>query len=54
MCKIYDKNNGERIVTIVQMIANRLFPLRFVKHRRGLAFDGFEGKGKLWHLIFGN
>lgn len=28
-CVIYDKNHGNRLVTIVPMTKNRLFPLNF-------------------------
>jgi len=51
-CVIYDKNNGHRLVTIVSMINNRLFPLKFGGYFSQLANVAMEYKNWLWHMRY--
>jgi len=40
--KIYDKNNGGRLVTIVYMIENKLFPIKFLEKDGGYVLMGIK------------
>lgn len=31
ICKLYDKNHGGRLVTIIQMIVNKIFLVNFLE-----------------------
>ena len=53
-CVIYDKNRGNKVVTIVPMSENKLFPLKFGSQRAALANVSIENKGWLWHLRYGH
>ena len=44
MSKIYDKNYGIRLVTIVHMIANKLFQLKILEKDGGFVFVAIEDK----------
>jgi len=54
MCKIYDKNHGKRLVTIVHMTKNKLFPFKFLEKDGGYVFMGIEDKSKLWNMRLGH
>jgi len=54
MCKIYDKNHDERLVTTIQMTTNKLFPVKFLELDGGFIFVGIENKNALWHIRLGN
>jgi hypothetical protein len=43
-CIIYDKNKGNRVVTVVPMSKNRMFPLMFGEHNNHLANMVYEEK----------
>jgi hypothetical protein len=51
---IYDKNRGNRVVTVVPMSNNRMFPLMFGEHNNHLANMSYEEKNWLWHLKYGH
>ena len=53
-CTIYDKNRGNRVVTVVPMSKNRMFPLMFGEHNNHLANMAYEEKSWLWHLRYGH
>lgn len=53
-CVIFDKNHGNRLVIIVPMSKNRLFPLKFGGQRAQLANVSIEKKRWLWHLRHGH
>ena len=53
-CVIYDKNRGNKVVTIVPMSENKLFPLKFGSQGAALANVSIENKGWLWHLRYGH
>ena len=53
-CTIYDKNKGNRVITIVPMTRNRMFPLRFDEHNNNLANMAYEDSSWLWHLRYGH
>eukprot|EP00253_Pinus_taeda_P028318 PITA_28318 len=53
-CTIYDKNKGNRVITIVPMKRNRMFPLRFDEHNNNLANMAYEDSSWLWHLRYGH
>jgi hypothetical protein len=52
-CTIYDKNRGNRVVIVVAMSNNRMFPLMFGEHNNHLANMTYEEKSWLWHLKYG-
>ena len=54
MCKIYDKNHGGRLVTIVNMIENKIFPIKFLEKDGGYVFVGIKDKSKLWYMRLGH
>lgn len=54
MCKIYDKNKGGRLVTIVKMNKNKFFSIKFVEQGGGFAFVSIDDNANLWHLRFGH
>ena len=53
-CTIYDKNKGNRVITVVPMTRNRMFPLRFDEHNNNLANMAYEDSSWLWHLRYGH
>jgi hypothetical protein len=53
-CTSYDKNRGNRVVTIILMSNNRMFPLMFGEHNNHLANMAYEEKHWLWHLRYGH
>jgi len=53
-CTIYDKNKGNRVITVVPMTRNRMFPLRFDEHNINLANMAYEDSSCLWHLRYGH
>ena len=53
-CTIYDKNRGNRVVIVVPMSKNRMFPLMFGEHNNHLANMAYEEKSWLWHLRYGH
>lgn len=53
-CTIYDKNRGNRVVTVVSMSKNRMFPLMFGEHNNHLANMAYEEKSWLWHFRYGH
>jgi hypothetical protein len=53
-CTIYYKNRDNRVVTVVPMSKNRMFPLMFGEHNNHLANMAYEEKSWLWHLRYGN
>lgn len=50
MCKIYDKNRGGRLVTIMKMNKNKLFPIKFIQREGGIACVSIDDNANLWHL----
>ena len=53
-CTIYDKNKGNRVIIVVPMTRNRMFPLRFDEHNNTLANMAYEDSSWLWHLRYGH
>eukprot|EP00253_Pinus_taeda_P005517 PITA_05517 len=53
-CNIYDKNKGNRVITVVPMTRNGMFPLRFDEHNSNLANMACEDSSWLWHLRYGH
>lgn len=42
------------MITVVPMIRNRMFPLRFDEHNSNLANMAYEDSSWLWHLRYGH
>ena len=53
-CISYDKNKGNRVITVVPMTRNRMFPLRFDEHSNTFANMAYEDSSWLWHLRYGH
>jgi hypothetical protein len=53
-CTIYDKNKGNRVVTVVSMSKKRMFPLMFGEHNNHLTNMAYEEKSWLWLLMYGH
>eukprot|EP00253_Pinus_taeda_P001749 PITA_01749 len=51
-CTIYDKNKGNRVIIVVPMPRNRMFPLRFDEYNNNHANMAYEDS--LWHLRYGH
>ena len=51
-CTIYDKNKWNRVITVVPMTRNRMFPLRFDEHNSNLVNMPYEDSSWLWHLTY--
>lgn len=54
MCKIYDRNHSVRLITIVHMNANKLFPVNVFEKDGGFVFLGIKDKTALWYMRLGH
>ena len=53
-CTIYDKNQKNKVITVVPMTKNRMFPLKFGQNDNQLVNMAYEDKSWLWHLKYGH
>jgi len=54
MCELYDKNHGGRLITTIQMIKNKIFPITFLEKDGGFVFFQIKYKNTLWHMKLGH
>ena len=54
ICKIYDKNHGGRLLIIIHITKNKLFPMKFLEKDGSYGFVEIEDKSKLWHMRLGH
>ena len=53
-CTISDKNHRNKVITVVPMTKNRMFPLKFCDNENQLVNMAYEDKSWLWHLRYGH